>query len=168
MQTLLRIIWNISSPKNNSLAYTVFLLLFFWTLRKLNKYIFCLLPYLYPRCRRPRCQDPPVKKDKAHTYGQNNPAFELETGGTNKDQEHLYSEISDQHSFNEQYQVPNNAPVYQSVTPKSADDCRNNHYQALNKDYVHKTNHYQKPKDIGGEPRHVYENFGKHDDQTEV
>ena len=126
------------------------------------------MPYLYPRCRRPRCQDPPVKKDKAHTYGQNNPTFELETGGTNKDQEHLYSEISDQHSFNEQYQVPNNAPVYQSVTPKRADDCRNNHYQALNKDYAHKTNHYQKPKDIGGEPRHVYENFGKHDDQTEV
>ena len=71
-----------------------------------------------------------------------------------------------QESLNQKFLV-NNAPVYQSVTPKSADDCKNNH-QAFNKDYAHKTNHYQKPKDIGGEPRHVYENFGKHDDQTEV
>ena len=102
---------------------------------------------MYPRCLRPRCQDLPVKKNKARsTYGHNNPAFELGTGRTSKDQEHLHSEIPGQHSFNEQYQVPNNAPVY----------------QAFKKDYAHKTSHYR------GEPRHVYENFGKHDDQTEV
>ncbi|KAM7439245.1 hypothetical protein ABFA07_011319 [Porites harrisoni] len=31
---------------------------------------------LYCRCCRPRCQDPPVKNNKVHTYCQRNLAFE--------------------------------------------------------------------------------------------
>ena len=126
---------------------------------------------MYPRCLRPRCQDPPFKKGKAQTYGQNNLEFEQKTGSTNKDGKHLYSELALQHSFNKQHQVPNNLPVpkrHKNETLESEGDCKNNHYQASKIDFVMQTNHYQKPKDTGGELRHVYENFGKHDDQTDV
>ena len=62
-------------------------------------------------------------------------------------------------------------PVFkrnQNETPEGEDDCKNNHYQALKKSNILKANDYQKPKDIGREPLHVYENFGTHDDHTEV
>lgn len=125
---------------------------------------------MYPRCCRPQCQDPPVKNNKTHTYCQRNLAFEPGTGTTNKE-EPLYSEIPSQPSFNQQHQVPNKEPVFkrhQNETPEGEDDCKNNHYQALKKSNILKANDYQKPKDIGGEPLHVYENVGTHDDHTEV
>lgn len=129
------------------------------------------MPYLYPRCRRPRCQDPPVNNNKAHTYCQANAAYEPWTGSTNKEEEPVYTEIPRQPSFNQRYQVPNNVPVFkrhQNETQKGEDDCKDNHYQALKKSNILKANDYQKPKDISGKPLHVYENFGKLDGHTEV
>ena len=112
-----------------------------------------------------------MENKKAHIYCHGNPTFEPETGSTNKEEEPVYTEIPRQPSFNQQCQVPNNVPVFkrhQNETQKGEDDRKNNHNQALKKRNILKANDYQKPKDIGGKPLHVYENFGKLDDHTEV